>query len=186
MVVPKILGVQDLVAGVFPATRIATPQGWRAAAFLRPGHAVLTVGAGALPLVAVEPQPPPLWVQTLQAGACGNRAALRLPPGQAILLETDAAIPLAGEPFALIPAQALEGWRGIDAAPNAAAPVLLRLARPELIYAGPGLILSMPGPGTIAAATLPLHQARSLVARLVAEDLGAELGQAALRGVDGG
>lgn len=184
-----ILTPEALVAGIFPATRIATPQGWRAAAFLRPGQVVLTVGAGPLALTAIEPRSAPLWVLDLPEGALGNRAPLRLPPGQALLLETELAEPLTGAPFALIPAQALEGWRQIECLPNAAAPLGLRLESDELIYGGPGLILGLPGPGGAHRPDLPgipllsLPEARALVARLVAEDLGQVLAQAALRGV---
>lgn len=187
-----ILTPDDLVSGVFPATQIATPQGWRAAALLRPGQAVLTVGAGPLALMAVEPRPAPLWVLDLPEGALGNRAALRLPPGQALLVETELAEPLTGAPFALIPAQALEGWRQIACQPNAAAPLGLRLEADDLVYAGPGLVLGLPGAGAGAGGAmrpevpgmplLPLPEARALVVRLVAEDLGAVLAQAALRG----
>lgn len=183
--IPKFLTAEALVCGIFPETRVATPKGWRAAAFLRAGQLVLTVGAGAVRLISVDAQPPPLWVQVLPAGACGNRGPVRLPPGQPVLVETEVALPLTGEPFALIQAEALEGWREVQSAPNVAAPVILRLEAAELIYAGPGLILGMPGPSTpeqSAAPLLPLAEARPLVARLLAEDVGCALGQAGLRG----
>ena len=185
--IPKFLTAEALVCGIFPETRVATPKGWRAAAFLRPGQTVLTVGAGALRLIAIEAQPPPLWVQVLPAGACGNRGPVRLPPGQPVLVETDVALPLTGEPFALIPAEALEGWRDVESAPNVAVPVVLRLEEADLIYAGPGLILGMPGPegrGRTAASIMPLAEARPLIARLLAEDVGSALGQATLRGAN--
>ena len=184
---PKVLSAEALVCGIFPETRVATPKGWRAAAFLRPGQTVLTVGAGALRLIAIEAQPPPLWVQVLPTGACGNRGPVRLPPGQPVLVETDVALPLTGEPFALIPAEALEGWRDVESAPNVAVPVVLRLEEADLIYAGPGLILGMPGPegrGRTAASIMPLAEARPLIARLLAEDVGSALGQATLRGAN--
>jgi hypothetical protein len=183
--IPKFLTAEALVRGIFPETRIATPKGWRAAAFLRPGQSVMTVGAGALRLIAIETQPTPLWVQVLPAGACGNRGPVRLPPGQPVLVETDVALPMTGEPFALIPAEALEGWREVASAPNVAAPVLLWLEAADLIYAGPGLILGMPGPeGRMPTPLLPLAEARPLVARLLAEDVGSVLGQAALGGAN--
>jgi hypothetical protein len=186
--VPDILTPGDLVSGVFPTTRIATPQGWRAAACLRPGQVVLTRGAGPLRLAAVEPRSAPLWVLDLPEGALGNRVALRLPPGQALLVETDLAEPLTGAPFALIPAQALEGWRQIECQPNAAAPLGLRLEAADLVHAGPGMALGLPGAGGATwpevpgIPLMPLPEARALVARLVAEDLGAVLAQAAMRG----
>ncbi len=187
MALPGILRVEALVCGVFPETCVATPDGWRVAARLRPGQLVLTVGSGPLPLTAVEVQPPPLWVQDLPAGACGNRRPLRLPPGQPVLVETDAAIPLRDDPLALVPAEALNGWRGIGATPNVSAPLLLQLGVPDLVYAGPGLILAMPGPGGVPPdGVLPLAEARALVARLLAWDLGAGLAQATARGVAGG
>lgn len=191
MTVPAIPCAETLCVGLFPDTPVATPEGWRPASSLGPGQQVLTLGAGALSLAAIATQPPPLWVQVLPQGACGNRLALALPPGQPVLVEADAALPLTGDALALLPVQALEGWRGIAPAPNRVPPLVLQLDQPDLIYAGPGLILGLPGrrpgqrrPGNVRI--LSLAEARALVARLVAEDLAAALSQAALPGLGWG
>lgn len=179
MAVQAMLTAATLVGGVFPSTLVATPEGWRAAGGLALGDPVLTVGAGPLSLVSVARAEAPLWVQALPAGACGNRAPVVLPPGQCLLFE-----PRPGD-LALIPAEALEGWRGVRSRPNGARPLTLQLQWPEMIYAGPGLILSLPGMGRSACPLLdelPLARARALVARAMAQDLGAALAQAARTG----
>jgi hypothetical protein len=146
------------------------------------------------------------WPLRVPPGVLGNSEALRLLPDQPLLLECDAADRLFGDPFALLPAAALAGWRGIaPVAPGVAEQVFTPILQTdEVVYAAGGALLWCPGD---AAAGLPgfdlrpdrgegragylplsLASARDLVAVLIAEDLGAALsraapggGQAALR-----
>ena len=179
-----------IARGVYGSTAVATLTGWRCAASLIVGDCVLTVANGAqvirqIDTVAVEPDHGPLWSMHLPARGFGATAALSLPPDQPLLIETDQALPFCGEPFALIPTLALDGWRG--AAPFMAdapeQPLVLRFAKPDMIYAGPGLILGCPGISdqpedwnglteNPATAELSLSAGRQLVACLIAEDAG--------------
>ena len=182
-----------IARGVYGPTKVATPTGWRCAASLTVGDCVLTVANGARPIrqidtVFVEADHAPLWSMHLPARGFGAITALSLPPHQPLLIETDQALPFCGEPFALIPALALNGWRG--AAPFMAdapeQPLVLRFDKPDMIYAGPGLILGCPGISdqpadwnrlteNPATAELSLSAGRHLVACLIAEDTGSGL-----------
>jgi hypothetical protein len=191
LVFDRALRADQLAQGLFAQTLVATPQGWRPAHQLYTGDTVLTVGSGPMSICGIDWEEPPLWQEHLPAGACGNRRGLSLPPGQSILIETEAAVPITGEPFALVPAMALEGWRGVEPREGLEAPLRLRLEGEEMIYAGPGLILgcaALPGQdwrdagAALPTPLLPLAEARELVARLIAEDLAAALSQAAFGG----
>jgi hypothetical protein len=168
-----------LVDGIFAATPVATPQGWRAAAALCPGDLVLSVGSGPVAVCAVSTAILPHLTLQLPQGALGNRSPIELPPAQLVLLETDQALQMCGTDLILLPALAFDGWRGI-ALQNLSTPnplLQLVLARPEVIYAGPGLLLACPG-AEDALPPLPslsLATARQLVACLIAYDLGRSL-----------
>lgn len=201
--------------GVLYGTRLATPEGWRAVEHLGPGDHLLTFDGAPSGIVGMQsavvtgrPQdwPPDRWPLLVPPGTLGNTEVLRLLPDQPVLLDCDAAERLFGDPFALLPAFALSGWRGIaPVAPALAERVFTPiLSTDEVIYAEGGALLWCPGD---AAAGLPgfalrpdrgdgragyvplsLASARELVAVLMAEDVGAALsraapggGQAALR-----
>lgn len=174
--------------GVFPATEVATPEGWRPAGDLAAGDAILTVGRGAQGIVEVCAGSPGTILH-LPTGALGNRVAMDLPAGQGLLLEAELAEDLGEEPFAVIPALSLSGWRGVVQREAADKSVRLILPQPGLIYAGPGLLLACAGRQSLEAlvrspglAALSLASARALVACLIAEEAGLILSrQAALR-----
>lgn len=171
--------------GFLPSTLVETPEGWRLVGTLTAGDRLVTAGHEALPLVAVERSFVPAagtWAMHLPAEAFGNRAPLHLAPGQRLLVEGKAALPHCGDIRALVPALALEGWRGVE--PHVPlfpkAPVMLRLIRPALIHAGPGLWLACAGslahpsvPDAEAPPELPLAAARQLVAALMCAEAAA-------------
>lgn len=111
-----------LTEGLAADTLIATETGWQRAADLRPGDRIVTFDNGLQPLrrairgefaepgIDLPTAAQPLSVPT---GALGNRRPMVLLSGQSVLIESDAAESLYGDPFALIPAAALEGWKGI-------------------------------------------------------------------------
>lgn len=202
-------GAEDfafVTEGLLHGTRLAVPGGWCLVEHLAPGDRLLSFdGAPALVVglqsadVAGRPQdwPADRWPLQVPPGALGNTEALRLLPDQPVLLDCDAADRMFGDPFALLPAVALSGWRGIGPmAPGLAERVFTPvLSTDEVIYAAGGALLWCPGD---AAAGLPgfslrpdrgegragyvplsLASARELVAVLMAEDLGAALSRAA-------
>ena len=181
-----------LAEGLPATTLIATGQGWVVAADLRPGDRIVTfdnglqrlraVGAGQL-RIAPPDLPRSACPLRVPAGALGNRRALTLLPGQSVLIDSDAAEALYGDPFALVPAGALDGWRGIARVEPAAEVevVFLEFDGEEIVYAeGMALIhcprrnpLIVAAPdGLIAAASaghyraLPLAQGRALIAAM--------------------
>ena len=185
-------GPSVVAEGILAVTQIATPQGWRPAGSLLPGMLVLTFDNGPQPvssvaLVPLGAGPSSLWPLLVPAWSLDNREDVILLPEQKILIEADIAEDLYGDPFALIPAQALEGWRGITRLrpPEQAGVVQFGFDVPQIVYASRGLLLSCPGdPMTDVAWPEALHtpysaaQAQHLVACLMAEETGAALREA--------
>ena len=182
-------GPSVVAEGIVATTPIATPDGWRPAGCLLPGAEVMTFDNGPqrirsaqiLPMGAAHPSHWPLLVP---AWSLDNRDDLVLLPEQKILLEADLAEELYGDPFALIPAQALIGWRNIDRwrPPEGAAAVILGFDAPQMIYASRGILLCCAGDPLGETdwqdglhTSYSLTQARHLVACLVAEEAGAAL-----------
>ena len=183
-----------LATGLYAPTPVLTAFGWQALSDLAPGDLVVTQDHGLTPIAAIHPETrPALWSVHLPPGTFGNETALTLPPGQSVLIESRFSLPFCGETSALVPAMALEGWRGI--APHVPArtePILqLQLSRPAILFAGPGLRTAAPAIDTgfdlmhllrpPTHPVLPLAAARQLVASLIAEEAGLGLLQAALR-----
>lgn len=130
------------------------------------------------------------WPLRVPVGVTGNRAEFCLLPEQRVLLECDSAEPIYDDPFALIPAAAFLGRRGVDICrpPQGACVVRLGFVRDRIVYASRGALLFCPDPqlalrpniNALRAAhadhaALSLVQARKLVARLMAEDVGSAL-----------
>ena len=194
-----IRGRSGLATGLYTSTPVLTATGWVDMADLCAGDLVVTRDQGLSPIIATRPEPrAALWGVLFPEGALGNQVEVILPPGQPVLVETAYALPFTGEALALLPAAALEGWRGI--APYAQGntePILqMRLSRSGLVPAGPGLFVGVEGIATaeidlislLFAApqrpVLPLAAARHLVAAMIAEETGQGLRtatQAALR-----
>lgn len=182
--------------GIVAGTRVATVGGWRTIEDLQPGDPVMTVDNGPQRLVDVrrralwsgpDPCPDELCPLAVPPAALGNRTPLLLLPESLVLVESDLAEESYGAPFVLVPAAALDGWRGIEpiAPHRRVETVSLHCTGDEIIYAnGVGLIHcpAREAPGTAADrfatlsrtpagyTVLPLDMARILVACLMAED----------------
>lgn len=181
--------------GIVATTPIATPDGWCCAGDLSVGMQVVTFDGGIQRLIhalklPLESAPPDFWPLRVPCGALDNRAEVMLLPDQKLLIEADCAEDLFGDPFALIPARALEGWRGIERfrPPPHLVTVQLQFARHQLVYASRGLLLSCPGDALSEDMAAPqdfsacsLTQARHLVLCLMAEEAGAALRKAEQR-----
>ena len=186
-----------LIRGLYASTPVQTAFGWRPLADLGPGDLVMTQDAGLRPIVSIQTEfRQALWSVRLPAAAVGNPAMVMLPPGQPILIKTAYAMPFSGDDLALVPATALEGWRGIAPhVPARSEPILhLRLDRAAILFVGPGLLAGCPGSDATAfdikhlldgpaRPTLPLAAARQMVAHLVADETAAAISdyQAAAR-----
>lgn len=145
-------GSQDVVTtGVVAGTRVATRQGWREVEAISVGDEVLTFDNGLQPVTAVRRnrltrclrKHLPLCVP---ANALGNRTPLWLMPDQAVVIENDAAEALLGDPFAAIPAAALDGLLGIArAVPGAAMEVVtLCFEDEQLVFTATAAMLHCP------------------------------------------
>jgi hypothetical protein len=146
-------GAPAPLRGHLACTALATPSGWTPVLDLRAGDRVLTFEDGPRQicrLVQTLPSPalpPPCWPLHVPAWALDNRSDLRLLPDQPVLLETDLAEQLYGDPFALVPAEALEGWRGISRCAPLGGEVVVEIwfERPQVVYASRGVLLACPG-----------------------------------------
>jgi hypothetical protein len=80
------------------------------------------------------------------AGALGNRDELTLLADQGVLVESDAASDMYGDPFAIVPAHALNGVRGITRAAPAHQIELIAVyfADEQVIYAEGGALIHCP------------------------------------------
>jgi hypothetical protein len=132
--------------GLIAGTLVATETGWKRVEDLRTGDLVVTFDNGMQAVrstsrarltsrsVALPRAARPVLVPE---GALGNRRAMVLLPGQAVLIESDRAEALYGDPFALLTAESLDGHNGITRIQpeDEMDVILLEFDRDEVIYA---------------------------------------------------
>jgi hypothetical protein len=173
-------------AGIAAGTKVATTMGWRAVEALAEGDMVLTFDHGLQPVTEVRrvtvESPAAADPIIIPAGALGNAEAMLVAPGQGVLIESDLAEDLAGDPFVLIEARALSGYRGIGPAHPAQGITLITLgfADDEIIYSRAGVLVQCAAEGDLLAnlfgtATndspmLTGAVARAFAAMMIAED----------------
>ncbi|SOC01849.1 Hint domain-containing protein [Rhodobacter maris] len=183
------ISTYGLAEGIVAGTHIATAMGWRPVEAITAGDLVMTFDHGLRPVRRITRAPlfagpsgcpRPLMPLAVPTGALGNGAPLLLLPEQSVLVESDLAEIRYGDPFALIPAAALEGWRGIDRiTPHQRTEVVvLECDTDEVLYAnGTGLIHcgavhGQPIDAFLEQAAgytvLPMKAAREIVAHLMA------------------
>ena len=138
--------------GIAAGTLIATEQGWQPVELVQVGCDMLTFDNGAASVLTIDRHilwcgqgvcPKSMWPLAVPAGVLGNRRAMLLLPDQNVMLESDLAEMLFGDPFALVPAVALQGYRGISrVCPHGAIEIIsLRFAEDQLVYAnGAGVL----------------------------------------------
>jgi hypothetical protein len=173
-----------VMTGLLLGTRLATSMGWRPVEEIMPGDDVLTFDAGLQPVTTLNrvpiwagegPCPPSFWPLEVPPGALGNRDLLHIQPHQPMMLESNAAEELFGDPFILVPAMALADMRGIHAVtPRPDLEVVeIQFADDQVIFAESGALFFCSGSRDLLelAATgdapggyhvLPLDMARSL------------------------
>jgi hypothetical protein len=172
--------------GLYALTPVATPQGWVPAGSLAPGAEVMTFDGGPIPIAMVSSHrldtraPRAAWPLQVPVDVLGNTEVAVLLPEQGVMVDSDLAEDLFGEPFVTVPASALEGWRGIVRVPPLAQYVInLAFDTPSLIYAGGDMIVVCPGlpmlslaHGDVGTSVPPLGPtaARHLVACMMAQE----------------
>jgi len=108
--------------GLMSGTRVASNLGWRAIDALAVGDKVLTFDHGMQEITEVRrahmwldaPDTcETMWPVVIPVDALGNREELVLLPDQGVMIESDAAQDMHGDPFAVLTAHSLVGLRGI-------------------------------------------------------------------------
>lgn len=142
----------NAASGLTAGTMIATAMGWRPVEAIAAGDLVLTFDRGLQPVKAVrrtvswiDPArvPQAMWPLFVPAGAVGNANPMVLLPDQPVMLESDAAETVWGDPFTLIAAADLVGFRGIHRiVPQAPVEtVTLEFAHDEVVFAQQGALV---------------------------------------------
>lgn len=182
------LNKRSLRSGMISGTRVATQHGWCDVTKITPGDRVLTFDGGLQVIQSVhqEYMSQRLAESLLEvpALALGNRETVFLAETQNVMVESDTAEELFGDPFTLIPALALEGIRGIRrvTAPSEARIVTLEFAQDQVVFANIGALFFCPRSNVVdlvAAAQsdvpnyepLSLSEACLLVEALAIEDV---------------
>lgn len=116
-------GIYNVTAhGLLSGTRVASNLGWRSVDALTIGDEVLTFDNGMQKVVEIRRStlwvdatmvPTHMWPVFVPAGALGNRSDMTILPEQGIMIESEAALDQHGDPFAVVPASALAGVRGV-------------------------------------------------------------------------
>jgi hypothetical protein len=114
--------------GLVAGSMVATQTGWCAIERIVGGDHLLTFDNGMKPVVEnratiirrAELPEAKAHLMYVPAGALGNRVEMRVLPMQELVLESDRAEVAYGDPFVLIPALFLEGYKGIRKAPMTA------------------------------------------------------------------
>ena len=147
------LGLQS--HGLLSGTKVASNLGWRCVEALAVGDSVLTFDNGMQKIVEFRRQTlflsgadaaPGNGPLIVPVGALGNRTEITLLPDQGVLVESDMVADIYGDPFAVIPAHSLEGFRGITRAGPAQEIELITLCfeEEEVIYAEGGALIYCP------------------------------------------
>jgi hypothetical protein len=177
--------------GLIARTHVASSLGWRTVDAITIGDNVLTFDNAMQPVVEIRRDvkwkdatsvPKVRWPVRIPAGVLGNRCDITVLPDQGILVESDAASDPMGDPFAVVPAVALDGTRGIQrvAPQHQIEVVTLFFEHDQVIYVEGGTLAYCPHPvdlvsGDVAQSTgfydvLSLHDAAFLVECMVVED----------------
>lgn len=177
--------------GFLAGTHVASNLGWREVEALAVGDKVLTFDHGMQPVLELQretivpgegeldPARCPLLVPR---DALMNRVPLWLMPDQGVLLESELVEDAQGDPFAVVPACTLEGYRGIRRMHPGAQLELVtpRFAQDQVIYLEAGMLGFSAAPRNLmcgrvfneesAYRVLPPEEARGLVLSMMAEE----------------
>lgn len=148
-------GIATMSHGLMTGTRVASNLGWRAVDALAVGDKVLTFDHGMQEITEVRrahmwldapDSCETLWPVVVPVGALGNREELVLVPDQGIMVESDAAQDMHGDPFAILTAHSMVGLRGIHRRQPMQRIELISIyfTHDEVIYAEGGALIYCP------------------------------------------
>ncbi|MEP1521295.1 Hint domain-containing protein [Ascidiaceihabitans sp.] len=141
--------------GLLSGTRVASNLGWRSVDATEIGDSVLTFDHGMQQVTDIRRStlwvdatavPIHMWPVFVPAGALGNRVDMTVLPEQGILIESEAAVDQHGDPFAVVPINALAGVRGIKSQPpvQRLEVITLFFASEQVIYTEGALLCHCP------------------------------------------
>ncbi|MFW8634150.1 Hint domain-containing protein [Cribrihabitans pelagius] len=177
--------------GFLEGTLVASSFGWRPVEALAPGDRVLTFDHGMQPVLEVEREVLALDGEAMDPARCPllvprdalmNRNPMWMMPDQGVLLESELAQDAMGDPFAVVPAAALEGYRGIARMhPGRSLSLAVpRFAQDQVIYLEAGALGFTAAPRNLMCGRavpeqglyrlLPPEEARGLVLSLIDEE----------------
>ncbi|MCB1406739.1 MAG: Hint domain-containing protein [Rhodobacteraceae bacterium] len=145
----------SIADGLIAGTLVATEMGWQPVEDLRTGDRVVTFDSGMRPLKAVHVSslwttegnaPRNVWPLEVPKRALGNREVIRLLPDQSVLIESDEAEALFGDPFIMVSAGVLDGHKGITRVPPSREMMIVTLEfeRDEVVYANGTMLVHCP------------------------------------------
>lgn len=135
--------------GLIAGTKVATAAGWTGVEYIQMGQQVLTFDGGLQTVIAVtrhvlapNTNDVASYPLSVPAGALGNLEAITILPHQPVMIESDLAEEVTGDPFALIPSMSLDGVRGIiPMRPTKCIEVIqLHFAQDEIVFANIGAL----------------------------------------------
>lgn len=141
------LGADYATEGLVCGTRVCSSEGWRDVGEIAVGDDVMTFDNGYQTVIAItDTAAAPAGVRPVYARAVsvpalalGNGEAMVLLPDQSVMVESDAAEALFGDPFAILRARDLVGLCGIGWVDEEPADVVtLHFASHEVISVGAG------------------------------------------------
>ena len=142
-------------AGFLAGTMVATSLGWRPVEALTVGDEILTFDHGMRPVKSIArrtlvlgdtasaQEMAPVYIPR---DALGNRNPMWVKPEQGLLIEHDLLEDALGDPFAVVPACALEGYRGIARSSQQVSmeTVILTFEEDEVVYIEAGVLAFCP------------------------------------------
>lgn len=149
-----------VMSGIVSGTRVATALGWRDVASLQEGDLVLSFDGGLQPVKSITRTPlwsgpgacpQAFWPLLVPAGVLENEAPLTVLPRQGVMLESDAAEDVFGDPFALVSAAVLDGVHGIERVfpQDDMIVVTLHFDCEQVVFASHGTLMFCPAGGDL-------------------------------------
>jgi hypothetical protein len=146
-------------SGLVAGTLVETAEGWQPVESLAIGQRVQTWDGGLRPLQRLEAVrvAPGAGLVALPGGVLSTCSDMLLLPGQHLLVETGAAAEVLDQDVVLVPASALDGYRGAAAVRQRKGVDVIRLGfeAEEIVYANTGAMLHCPAVGAAAPAEAP-------------------------------
>ncbi|MFC4215540.1 Hint domain-containing protein [Pseudophaeobacter arcticus] len=177
--------------GFLSGTHVASNLGWRPVEALCAGDKVLTFDHGMQTVVEMVRESVQLEAGEIDPSRCpmhiprdalNNRVPMWLMPDQGVLMESDLIEDHQGDPFAVVPASTLEGYRGICRLhpDNGLELITPRFEQDEVIYLEAGLLGYCPAPRDLLTIgvelqediykVLPIAQACELIAAMTTSE----------------